>query len=475
MFDMLIREVAAKFGLGDKAGWIFSTLLGMMFQKQSGGLSGFLDLFKQKGLASIASTWLGGGKSLPQAINPTQLENVIGGSLVKEIASKTGLASGPIGSALAFMLPKIVQALTPDGSVPSGIPSAISQYLGTTTEKAAAAPAPAQHTPPAPMAAESKGFPWWWLLIPLIALLGWCAMRKPAEPPAPAPEPPKPVAEAPAPAPVAQINPKLVLNNDGGKISYSGTVGDDAAKTSLLAAIKAAFGDAASGDIGVDKASKGANWLGMLANFLPELKSIVGSKLTLDGDDITLEGSMPQGDIDGLMGKLKSIFGDKFNIKSAAQALAAAAAPAAPEAPKDDTAKNADAGAKMDALAAAGNISGDDLVKALNLAIIHFATGSANISADSMGILKKAAATLKAAASGTKIEIGGHTDNAGNPASNMKLSEARSKSVMTTLVKLGVDAAMLTAKGFGDTKPVAPNDTPQGKAQNRRMEFTLAQ
>ncbi len=473
MFDMLIKEVAAKFGLGDKAGWILSTLLGFMFQKQTGGLSGFLDLFKQKGLASIASTWLG-SKGLPQAINPTQLENVIGGNLIKEIASKTGLASGPIGGALAFMLPKIIRALTPDGTVPTGIPSAISQYLGT-TEKAAPAAAQAHHTPaPAPLAAESKGFPWWWLLIPLILFLGWCAMRKPAEAPAPVAEPPKPAAEAPAPAPVAQINPKLVLNNDGGKIFYNGTVGDDAAKTSVMDAIKAAFGDSASGEIMVDKASKGANWLGMLGNFLPELKSMAGSKLTLDGDDITLEGSMPQGEIDGLMGKLKSIFGDKFNIKSMAQALAAAA-PAAPEAPKDDAAKNAEAGAKMDALAAAGNISGEDLVKALNLAIIHFATGSANISADSMDVLKKAAATLKAAAPGTKVEIGGHTDNAGNPASNMKLSEARSKSVMTTLVKLGVNAAMLTAKGFGDTKPVAPNDTPEGKAQNRRMEFTLAQ
>jgi OmpA-OmpF porin, OOP family len=469
MFDMLIREVAAKFGLGDKAGWILSTLLGFMFQKQAGGLGGFLDLFKQKGLAGLASSWLG-GKGLPQEINSTQLENVLGGSLIKDIASKTGLAGGPIGGALAFMLPRIIRALTPDGTVPTGIPSAISQYLGTTTEKPAASPAPVHRTPPpAPLASASKGFPWWWILIPLILLLGWCAMRKPAEAPAPIGVPAPPAAQAPAP--VAQINPKLVFNNDGGKIFYNGSVGDDAAKTSILDAIKAAFGDGASGEILVDSTAKGANWLGMLANFLPELKSISGSKLTLDGDDITLEGSLPQGDIDGLMGKLKSIFGDKFNIKSMAQALAAAV----PAAPKDDATKNAEAAAKMDALAAAGNISGEDLVKALNLAIIHFATGSANISADSMDILKKAAATLKAAAPGTKVEIGGHTDNSGNAASNMKLSDARSKSVMSTLVKLGVNAAMLSAKGYGDTKPVAPNDTPEGKAQNRRMEFTLAQ
>jgi OmpA-OmpF porin, OOP family len=474
MFDLLIREVAAKFGLGDKTGWILSTLLGFMFQKQSGGLGGLLDLFKQKGLASIASSWLGGGRGLPLGINPTQLENVIGSSLLKEIAAKTGLASGPIGGALAFMLPKIVRALTPDGVIPTGIPAAISQYLGAGVEKPAAPVRPAAASPTA-VAPQTKGFPWWWILIPLILLIGWCALRKPAEAPLPAAETAPPAASAPAS--VAQINPTLVLNNDGGKIFYTGTVSDEVSKTSIIDAIKAAFGDVASGEIGVDKAAKGANWLAVLAQLLPELKSISGSKLSFDGDDITLDGTLPQSDIDGLLAKLKSVFGDKFNIKSIAQALTAAAPEpaAAPATPMDDVAKNAAAAAKMDELKATGNISGTDLVQALNLAVINFASGSAKISPSSMDILKKAAETLKAAADGTKVEIGGHTDNAGNPQSNMKLSEARANSVMATLVKLGVNAAILTARGYGDTKPLQPNDTPEGKAKNRRMEFSVAQ
>ncbi len=475
MFDLLIKEVAAKFGLGNKAGSILSALLGLMFQKQSGGLGGLLDLFKQKGLASIASTWLGGGKGLPLGINPRQLENVIGGALVKEIASKTGLGSGPISGALAFMLPKIVRALTPDGVIPAGIPAAIGQYLGATAETAAA-PARAPVSPaapayaPKPAVAASKGFPWWWILIPLILLLGWCATRKPVDAPPPAAQTEPPAAAARAP--VAQINSKLELNNDGGKIYYTGTVADEASKTSLTDAIKAALGDAASGDLRVDASAKGANWLALLGQFLPELKSLSGSKLTLDGDDITLDGALAQGDIDGLMRKLKSVLGDKFNIKSVAQVVEAAATPAAP---MDDVAKNAAAAAKMDELKAAGNISGTDLVNALNLAAITFASGRATISPNSMDILNRAAETLKASADGTKVEIGGHTDNAGNPASNTRLSEARANSVMVTLVKLGVNAAMLTAKGYGDTKPVDSNDTPEGKAKNRRTEFSVAQ
>ncbi len=455
MFDMLIREAAAKFGLGDKTAWILSALLNAMFHRQTDGLAGFLDLFKRTDSARIASSWLG-GNSLPQAINPVQLENVIGGNLVKEIAAKTGLPSAPIGSALAFMLPKIVRALTPDGAIPGAIPPAISQYLGVATVEvvAAPAPAPAYHTPvPARRAAESKGFQWWWLLIPLILFLGWCAMRKPAQAPAPAVEPAKPVAEAPASMPVATAptNSKLIFNNDGGKIYYNGSVADADAKSSVSAAITAAFGGSASGDIRVDSTAKGANWIGMLANFLPELKSISGSKLTLDGENITLDGSLAQGEIDSLMGKLKSIFGDRFNVTSVAQVLASSAT------------------------ATADNGNGDNLVSALNLAVIHYASGSAKISADNMAILKKAAATLNGAPAETKVEIGGHTDNAGNPASNIKLSKERANLVMETLVKLGVNAAMLTAKGYGDAKPLRSNDSPEGKAQNRRMEFNLGQ
>ena len=259
-------------------------------------------------------------------------------------------------------------------------------------------------------------------------------------------------------SPVAQINSKLELSNDGGKIYYTGAVTDEAAKTAITDAINAALGDSASGEIRVDATAKSAIWIAALGQMLPELKSLSGSKLTLDGDEITLDGALAQAEIDGLLAKLKSIFGETFNIKSVAQVLQTGAMPAA----------------KTDELKAAGNISGIDLVNALNLAVITFATGSAKISPDSMQILNNAADSLKAAADGTRVEIGGHTDNVGNPAGNLKLSEARSNSVMATLVKLGVNAAMLTAKGYGDTKPVDSNDTPEGKAKNRRMEFSVA-
>jgi outer membrane protein OmpA-like peptidoglycan-associated protein len=72
-----------------------------------------------------------------------------------------------------------------------------------------------------------------------------------------------------------------------------------------------------------------------------------------------------------------------------------------------------------------------------------------------------------------KIEIGGHTDNTGTEEQNKKLSENRAKSVYDYLVKNGVAPERLSYKGYAATKPIADNNTPEGKAKNRRTEFIV--
>ncbi len=74
-----------------------------------------------------------------------------------------------------------------------------------------------------------------------------------------------------------------------------------------------------------------------------------------------------------------------------------------------------------------------------------------------------------------KVEINGHTDNVGSAAYNIKLSEKRAKAVMEYLVSKGIDSKRLSTKGFGLTMPIADNDTPEGRAKNRRIELTLIQ
>ncbi len=99
---------------------------------------------------------------------------------------------------------------------------------------------------------------------------------------------------------------------------------------------------------------------------------------------------------------------------------------------------------------------------------ILFDTGKATIQPASQQTLTEVAKLLKKNAA-WKMQVEGHTDNAGTKETNAKLSQARADAVRAWLVSNGIDTARLTAKGFGDTKPVADNAIEEGRAKNRRV------
>lgn len=105
--------------------------------------------------------------------------------------------------------------------------------------------------------------------------------------------------------------------------------------------------------------------------------------------------------------------------------------------------------------------------------VIRFDWASANLDAASKPTLDKLAEVARACPK-AKIEIEGHTDAEGTPERNKSLSERRAKAVYDYLAKAGVGADRLTAVGYGETRPIAPNDTPANRAKNRRIEFTVA-
>lgn len=107
---------------------------------------------------------------------------------------------------------------------------------------------------------------------------------------------------------------------------------------------------------------------------------------------------------------------------------------------------------------------------------IKFATGSAKIvGAESEKILDEVAQALKDNAQIKKVRIEGHTDSVGDDAKNLKLSQNRANSVMSALIKRGVDPGRMEAVGFGETRPIASNATAAGKAENRRTEFNIVE
>ncbi len=114
-------------------------------------------------------------------------------------------------------------------------------------------------------------------------------------------------------------------------------------------------------------------------------------------------------------------------------------------------------------------------VAALNTLValepILFASGSADIEQQSFATLDRFIEVL--GSSSTSVAIKGHTDSSGDPILNQNLSQSRARSVLNYLVAKGVEETRLSAIGFGSSTPVADNNTEEGRALNRRIEFAL--
>jgi OmpA-OmpF porin, OOP family len=121
------------------------------------------------------------------------------------------------------------------------------------------------------------------------------------------------------------------------------------------------------------------------------------------------------------------------------------------------------------------DIAVSELVEKLNkdgfiTLYVNFDTNKAVIKPESGKTLDDAAGVLKAAPT-LSVIVGGHTDNVGTPETNLRLSDERAKAVMAALIQRGITADRLTAKGFGQTEPIADNRTEDGRAKNRRVEL----
>ena len=108
----------------------------------------------------------------------------------------------------------------------------------------------------------------------------------------------------------------------------------------------------------------------------------------------------------------------------------------------------------------------------LTLGNIRFTSGSAEIKNESFALLDALAATA-ARCQDAKIEVSGHTDATGGAELNNELSLRRAQAVVAYLTKFGLPLGNLTAVGFGSSRPIAPNDTEEGRAKNRRIVFEV--
>ncbi|GLG84249.1 OmpA family protein [Acinetobacter calcoaceticus] len=306
---------------------------------------------------------------------------------------------------------------------------------------------------------KSRGF------LPIIALiiLGliiawlWRSCQHKEAVPAPEPSAASGVEAAAAPA-------SLTLSTDdkGAVSQCQAGIGDQGFLATLQTNVKKVFSTTQDCNVDTSQTYEASfTDKDALAGVLGALKDVPNASLEWVGDKITLKAGDAAA-LEALTAKVKALVPHTEVV---------AAAPVTAEQSVSNSLS-----ASQTALTAIdpNNVDVNALVKALNLQIINFASGSSEIPADNKAILDQAV-TLLNKVSGVKLNVGGHTDSTGNAASNKALSQRRAQAVVDYLTSKGVDASKLVAQGHGSDQPVAENTTDEGRFKNRRIEFSVAQ
>jgi outer membrane protein OmpA-like peptidoglycan-associated protein len=413
--------------------------------------------------------------------------------VLKHYFTKSGGNVGQLPTLLGHQLPMVKASMSEDISSALGLGSAGSFLTGVAAQlkavsshlehpSTAGGSSSAANSSLEKIVVEEKAASkkWWWLAVAaalaLLALLFGrsCTTEQPmtaapAEAPVvtstpaviaqPASEPASAPAAVAAPLPTKDALLTFTVDKLGAP-AIAATVGSEEEKARLLAALTAKFGaDHLNATITVDPETKPASWLDKLDGLLP-LMQLPGAEAKLSGEKIELSGTAA--DVrNGWMDKLKSLFGAGFTIGTF-------------------DVKQAVENAKESFMSAFSSLNNDctpaDVTKVLNLQVINFRTASDVPPQDAQLALAKSAQMLKScqdAGKTVKLNIGGYSDNVGQPGSNLALSKKRAEAVRAFMVKHGVSADALTAQGYGDQHPVADNSTASGRFANRRIDFAV--
>lgn len=463
----IVKETAENFGLGNRAGALVAETVRLMFSPRQGGLQGFLNAFDKAGLAELTRSWRDGSGPV-KPIDGKQLESAIGGSGISEVGKKLGMANARVRTAMAFAIPQLVRLICAQGALPKDIPSPLRAFMESDAAKVVA---PAGK--PVPTTRPRKSRAWLWWLLGTLMLLGTAvvtglqilknqdkikqyithprptaAVDKPVQP-IQEPEPGKPVA-------------KLTIRNDGGRFEYTGEVSDIGMKANITEQLLTFFGQARlDGNLTIDPQIAVPFWLSKLDRVLPQL-NVPGLDLRLEGNTVRVGGWLSDQDRESVMSSLKTALGPGFRYGFLGNEEA-------------ELALEAKARTLSALTALPMDYRGADLASVLNRFVMLFPEGSAALPEAAREFVPRAAEMMKKMPQPVVFEIAGHTDNQGNAAANLKLSQDRAVAIKMALMQAGVPELMLQAKGYGADRPVASNDTALGRFKNRRIEFSVLQ
>ncbi len=246
----------------------------------------------------------------------------------------------------------------------------------------------------------------------------------------------------------------LTLRRTPERVVLSGQMPDNAARTAIETEARALFGsDRVESALTVRGAAAPAGWQMAALSLLDDLKAMPEGEGQLAGYRATLRGRLAE-----------PALARKLHDRMAA------------ELPDYEigTAFTIDLPAAMGSLPLPPLRCAAELNRANGAPGIDFAPGSAVMTPASRAVLKALAATF-ARCPGAVIEVGGHTDAQGPEDLNLRLSQARADAVVRALAERGVPVNRMVPRGFGETVPIASNETDAGRARNRRINFEPAE
>lgn len=117
LFDEVVGKATGLMGCSESGNvGLMESIVGTLTSKETGGLSGLVQSFQEKGLGDIISSWIGTGQNQP--ISAEQIQQGVGSDVIQKLAAKTGLSSEDLSAKLAEFLPGVIDKLTPDGTIP---------------------------------------------------------------------------------------------------------------------------------------------------------------------------------------------------------------------------------------------------------------------------------------------------------------------------------------------------------------------
>ena len=250
----------------------------------------------------------------------------------------------------------------------------------------------------------------------------------------------------------------LSIVRNGNSFTLSGDLPDLNAKTSLLDALRGGFGPDINltDNLNIKAGVNAPDFSGLGALFKAAV-DIPDFNFDLNGDTVTLTGTAPSDEVKAAVEAAAEAASPNIKVVNNIQ-VSQASAPAPTPAPAPGSGPCATLQADITGLLGTP---------------INFEPDGFSLTSGSQDQLTQVADKLKACPN-VNVAVVGHTDNTGNDAINIPLSGNRAKSVADYLISQGVAADHITSSGVGSTQPIASNDTPDGRAQNRRVDITVS-